>query len=79
MCWEMEAYVAISGPLDILKFEGAIFIFIFYKKKIASLNFVIFLIFYFHGLELLLFELWIYPSGCFTFQIVLELFFYLNN
>ena len=29
----MEAYVAISGPLDILKFEGAIFIFIFYKKN----------------------------------------------
>ena len=40
MCWEMEAYVAISGPLDILKFEGAIFNFLYIKN--TSLNFVIF-------------------------------------
>ena len=47
--------------LDILKFEGAIF---FFNKKNTSLNFVIL---YFYGLELLLFELLIYPFGRFTF------------
>ena len=45
--------------LDILKFEGAILF--YFNKKNTSLNFVIL---YFYGLELLLFELLIYPSEC---------------